>query len=101
MPEVKVDVDNTGMSLMRSVGRQLRVMPAKIDFSDVTSYPADDVDVDFDSFFTAETITVVIPPKNDYILEYDEENGKVIVQGAAEDDDVSDIGEARCIVYGY
>jgi len=102
MDNVEVDIDSTGMNLMRSVGQQLRMLPAYIDFSDITDYPDGGVDISgLDSYFDNGIYTAVIPPKNDNILEYDEENKTVIVQEATENEDVSSIGKARMIVYGF
>ena len=112
---IKVKIDDTGMNLMRSPGRQLRVMPAFIDFSEVTDYPTGGVEADFSSYFAKEVVTVTFPNvvandsgTGDYlILEYDEDNEKVKVidsddgNEVAGNHDVSSLGDVRCIVYGY
>ena len=108
---------NAGMNIVRSVGEQIRLFPVLIDFSGVEDYSGDGEEVDFDSYFQVDTITVIIKDiivdgagafTGDFaVLSYDEDDKKIHVYDSAngtemsENDDISSLGKIRAIAYGY
>ncbi len=102
---------STGFNPVRTYGEPMNIVPVILDFSEVTDYSTGGEEIDLDSFFNYdEDFMMVIPPKDGYIFEYDDENDKVIVyegdgtDGIAEvanEDDIASIGSIPALVFGY
>jgi len=80
MATINYDADNSGMNIMRAVGRQMRVLTGKATMSD--SYTTGGEDFDVSAFFAKETIAVLPANSGGYTFEYDHDNKKLLAYEA-------------------